>query len=186
MRESEFYQVWNQQGHRFIQKGKGGWYQQRIPIPQNQKMLWVSYWCVPSPGLVWLSSGALLTLSALPLPWPWMIHLPFAFFPTAWCCTEPIFPSSSPSALAILHIVSSLTLVFKEKNWLRLCRNNSRSKRITEINYIENQRFISWLAPLVISPLQRNEQGEEYMGKPEWFMQAKFAVQQGLWRIVAF
>lgn len=75
---------------------------------------------------------------------------------------------------------------FLGENWLRLCTNNSRSKCITEINYIEHQRFISWSFAPVIWAFQRNEQGEKCTGKPEWFTQAKFPVQRGIWGIVAF
>lgn len=106
----------------------------------------------------------------------------FSLLPLALCGTEPISTSSSTSALDIFHVVSSLILVFMEKNWL--CTSNSRSKWVTEIHYIEKQRFINCSVALVIGPLQRNKQGEKCMGKPGWFKKVKLPAQQGLWSIV--
>lgn len=95
------------------------------------------------------------------------------------------FPSSSTSMLDIFHVVSSLILVFIEKNWLRLCTSNSRSKWVTERHCTEKQRFINWSLALVIAPLQRNKQGEKCMGTPGWLQKVKFPVQRGHWSIAA-
>lgn len=51
------------------------------------------------------------------------------------------FPSSSTSVLDIFHVVSYSILVFIEKNWLRLCTSNSRSKWVTERHCTEKEIY---------------------------------------------